>query len=109
MTLPDEAAVAQQISAFARELAAAASARDAQTIRDRYLGRKNSVVASWMQLIGGAPPDQKKDIGRHANALKQAIEARWTTYVERADATARPAGAIDVTLPGRAPAVGRRH
>jgi len=109
MTLPDEAAVHQQVAAFERELAAAASARDAQTIRDRYLGRKNSVVASWMQLIGGVPPDQKKDIGRHANTLKQAIEARWTAYLEHADAAARPAGAIDVTLPGRVPALGRRH
>ena len=55
-------------------LAGAASAREAQTVRDRYLGRKNSVVAAWMQLIASAPPDQKKNIGRYANELKQAVE-----------------------------------
>ena len=107
--LPNAESVAQHVAAFERELAAAASPRDAQSIRDRYLGRKNSVTASWMQLIASAPPDQKKNIGRYANELKQAIEARWTQYEEHAAATARPAGAVDVTLPGRLPALGHRH
>jgi phenylalanyl-tRNA synthetase alpha chain len=111
MSLPDPAAVDAHVRAFETELAQAASARDAQSARDRYLGRKNSVVASWMQTIAAAPPDQKKSIGRWANELKQAIEARWTAFQESdaARATARPAGAIDVTLPGRPPLLGRRH
>jgi phenylalanyl-tRNA synthetase alpha chain len=110
MTLPDEAAVREQVAAFDADLARAASPRDAQAVRDKYLGRNNSVVASWMQLIAGAPPDQKKNIGRFANELKRAVEARWTLYADAA--AARPAGApggIDVTLPGRIPALGRRH
>jgi phenylalanyl-tRNA synthetase alpha chain len=105
---PSEAAVAAHVAAFERELAAAKSPRDAQPIRDRYLGRKNSIVAAWMQTIGSAPAEQKKNIGRYANELKQAIELRWKTY----EATARdqaPAGAVDVTLPGRVPALGHRH
>ena len=108
MTLPDDAAVREQVAAFDADLSRAASARDAQAVRDKYLGRNNSVVASWMQLIAGAPADQKKNIGRFANELKRAIEARWTLYAEAAPA-ARPAGAVDVTLPGRIPALGRRH
>ncbi|HEV3138869.1 MAG TPA: phenylalanine--tRNA ligase subunit alpha [Vicinamibacterales bacterium] len=110
MTIPDEAAVHAQIAAFESGLAAAKSARDARTVRDRFLGRTNGVVASWMQTIKTAPPDQKKAIGKHANDLKQAIEARWTQYLEHAQA--RPAGEpgnIDVTLPGRVPALGHRH
>src|SRR5260221_7867244 len=109
MDIPDEAAVQKQIAAFESELAAAKSSRDAQSVRDRFLGRKNGVVASWMQSIGTAPPEQKKAIGRYANELKNGIEARWTQYQERAQTTARPAGAVDVTLPGRLPAFGHRH
>src|SRR5437867_7270888 len=109
MTIPDEAAVAEHIAAFERELADAPSRRDAQAVRDRFLGRKNSVVVSWMQAIATAPPEEKRNIGRFANELKQAIEARWTTYLEQAASTVRPANAVDVTLPGRAPALGRRH
>jgi len=109
MSLPDSESVASHVRAFEAELAAAASARDAQSVRDRYLGRKNSVVASWMQAIGSATPEGKREIGRLANELKQAIEARWAEYQAAASAQARPAGAIDVTLPGRLPRLGRRH
>jgi phenylalanyl-tRNA synthetase alpha chain len=106
--VPDTAAVQTEIARFDAELAAAASARDAQAVRDRFLGRKNSVVASWMQAIAGAPPAQKRELGRLANELKQAIEARWERF--QASASATPAApAIDVTLPGREPLVGRRH
>src|SRR5436190_3401703 len=106
--LPGEESVERLVAAFESDLAAAPSPRDAHAVRDRFLGRKNSVVASWMQLIGAAPAAEKKQIGRWANELKQAVEARWTQY----EATARdvlPAGAVDVTLPGRTPRLGRRH
>jgi phenylalanyl-tRNA synthetase alpha chain len=107
--LPNAESVADLVAQFERALAEAKSEREAQAARDRFLGRKNSVVASWMQAIAAAPVDQKKLIGRYANELKQAIEARWTAYLERAAQTARPAGAVDVTLPGRVRPLGRRH
>ncbi|MDR1989850.1 MAG: phenylalanine--tRNA ligase subunit alpha [Acidobacteriaceae bacterium] len=97
------------LAQFEADLAAAPSLRDAQSVRDKYLGRKNSVVAGWMQLIGSAPADQKKLIGRYANELKQHIEARWDTYQSAAEANLRPAGAVDVTLPGRQPRLGHPH
>jgi phenylalanyl-tRNA synthetase alpha chain len=109
MSLPDPAAVLAQIAAFEAELARTTSARDAQAVRDRFLGRKNSVVASWMQMIGGASANEKREIGRLANELKQAIEERWTGYQAVAAANERPAGSIDVTLPGREPVIGHRH
>ena len=109
MSLPDPASVEAHVRAFESELAKTTSARDAQSVRDRYLGRKNSVVASWMQAIGGATPDQKRELGRLANDLKRAIESRWADYQAAVTAQARPAGAIDVTLPGRPARLGRRH
>ena len=107
--LPTAESVAIQVAAFERALADATSKRDAQAARDRFLGRRNSVVASWMDAIASAPADQKRHIGRYANELKQAIEARWTEYLERAAQAVRPADAVDVTLPGRVRPLGRRH
>jgi phenylalanyl-tRNA synthetase alpha chain len=109
MTPPDRAALDQQIAAFETELAKATSARDAQAVRDRYLGRKHSVVASWMDAISTAAPDEKRAVGRLANELKQALESRWTAYLEGARRRERPSGAIDVTLPGRTSPLGHRH
>ena len=54
MSVPDTTAVQTEIARFEAELAQAKSARDAQAARDRFLGRKNSVVAAWMQTIGSA-------------------------------------------------------
>jgi phenylalanyl-tRNA synthetase alpha chain len=109
MTIPDQPDLDAQIAAFERELAAARSAREAHAVRDRFLGRHNSVVDSWMKRLADAPPDQKKNIGRQANQLKHALETRWAEFVEGGALRARPAGAVDVTLPGREPAMGRRH
>jgi phenylalanyl-tRNA synthetase alpha chain len=109
MTLPDSAAIQTQVAAFEAELAHAKSARDAQSVRDRFLGRKHSVVASWMQMLGSAPPDQKREIGRAANELKQAIEERWKAYEAAAALHAAAPGALDVTLPGRVRLLGHRH
>ena len=106
--LPSSESVAALVAQFETDLAAATSARDAQSVRDRYLGRKNSIVSSWMQMISAAPPDQKKSIGRFANDLKQAIEARWAQHAEPMR-DAAPAGGIDITLPGRRPTLGHRH
>jgi phenylalanyl-tRNA synthetase alpha chain len=111
--LPSQESVERLVRQFGSELAHATSARDAQAVRDRFLGRKNSIVASWMQMIGTAPADQKRLIGRWANELKEAVEARWAQWqaeaVIRGQAGDRPAGAVDVTLPGRAPRLGHRH
>ena len=108
MNIPDQAAVDEQVAAFESQLAQATSLREAHAVRDRFLGRKNSMVASWMQMIAAAPVEQKKQIGRWANELKQAIEARWAHYDDRAR-DQMPAGALDVTLPGRAPRLGHRQ
>jgi phenylalanyl-tRNA synthetase alpha chain len=107
--LPSAESVAALTAQFERELGAAPSRREAQALRDRFLGRKNSIVAGWMQAIASAPPAEKKNIGRFANELKQAVEARWSAYIEHVAATARPADAVDVTLPGRLAPLGRRH
>jgi phenylalanyl-tRNA synthetase alpha chain len=111
MSLPDAAAVQAEIARFEAELGQAKSAHDAQAARDRFLGRKHSVVASWMQMIASAAPDEKREIGRLANELKHGIETRWERYQASAAAAARAraAGSVDVTLPGREPLLGRRH
>jgi phenylalanyl-tRNA synthetase alpha chain len=94
---------------FATELAGTSTEQDLKTLRDQYLGRKGGAVVALMKAIASAPAEDRPLLGRDANDLKREIE---TAIDERrsALATARPpAGAVDVTLPGRAPAIGRLH
>ena len=97
------------IASFHDDLKAAATAHDQQAVRDRYLGRKNSVLAEWMERLSAAAPADKKNLGQQTNALKRELEAHWTTFTETQQATAAPADAVDVTLPGRASHLGHRH
>jgi phenylalanyl-tRNA synthetase alpha chain len=94
---------------FESDLAHARSEADLRAVRDKYLSRKNGLVAAFMKAVASAPADQRPALGQAANEFKQHIEAVLSARLAQA-AAARPAGdAIDVTLPGRPPLVGHRH
>jgi phenylalanyl-tRNA synthetase alpha chain len=109
MPLPELETVEGVLARFHDDLRAAKSSQDGQAVRDRYLGRKGSVVAEWMERLAAAPSAEKRELGQRTNALKQELEKGWASYLEMRQATAAPADAIDVTLPGRETPLGRRH
>jgi phenylalanyl-tRNA synthetase alpha chain len=109
MPLPNLHTVEGVLARFHDDLYAAASAHDQQAVRDKYLGRKHSVLAEWMERLAAASPAEKRTLGQQTNALKRELEARWTTFTEARQANAVPADAVDVTLPGRAVRLGHRH
>jgi phenylalanyl-tRNA synthetase alpha chain len=94
---------------FERDLASATNSAALRSVRDRYLARKGGLVSGLLKALGSAPPDARPRLGKLANDLKQQIESRLDERMaETADARP-PAGAVDVTLPGRRPAIGHRH
>jgi phenylalanyl-tRNA synthetase alpha chain len=94
---------------FDAALAAATSAGDLRALHDRFLGRKQGHVTAALKLIAQQPPDQRAAFGGSINELKRHIEAALAERQTAIDATAAPADAVDVTLPGRVPILGRRH
>jgi len=106
---PNLSTVEGVLAKFHEELYAAKTPHDRQAVRDHYLGRKNSVLADWMERLAAAPPAEKKTLGQMTNALKRELEARWTTFLDTAETSAAPADAVDVTLPGRPVRLGHRH
>jgi phenylalanyl-tRNA synthetase alpha chain len=107
LTMPSP--VDQLRTDFHAALAAAATVAAVKTIRDQFLSRKHGHVTSLLKAVGSAAPDQRKALGAEANALKQDIEAALDAREAELEAHAAPPGAVDVTLPGRLPLVGRRH
>jgi phenylalanyl-tRNA synthetase alpha chain len=102
----DLAALREQ---FERDLAGAATEGDLRAIRDRYLARKGGLVSVLLKALGAAPPAERPRLGQLANTLKQDIDSALTGRLEAAASARPPAGAVDVTLPGRQPALGHRH
>jgi phenylalanyl-tRNA synthetase alpha chain len=94
---------------FSSELATVGSDADLKALRDRYLGRKGGAVATLLKEVAGAPPDQRPILGREANELKREIETALDERRSAIEASRAPAGSVDVTLPGRRPAIGRTH
>ena len=94
---------------FEQDLARAATEADLRAIRDRYLARKGGLVSSLLKSLGTAPAEERPRLGQLTNALKMRIETALAERLDGAASARPPRGAVDVTLPGRQPAIGRRH
>jgi len=94
---------------FHEELGDVRTDAELQALRSRWVGRKGSWVAAFMDLVGRATPDEKRIIGRQANELKKVADLAIAEREAALAASRRPAGAVDVTLPGRRPPLGSRH
>ena len=95
---------------FAAELSEARRAGNVQSIRDRYLGRKDGIVTKLLRAVAAASPDARRSQGALANEFKSYVEqqiAEAATAVKEGLSRA-PVG-VDVTLPGRTPLLGHRH
>ena len=60
-------------------------------------------------LLKTAAPELKKELGRSINELKRIVEDALAEREAELAASARPAHAVDITLPGRVPQLGYRH
>jgi phenylalanyl-tRNA synthetase alpha chain len=94
---------------FDRDLADARSETEVRGVRDRYLARKGGLVSGLLKALGQAPPADRPRLGQLANHLKTEIETRLAERLASASAARPPAGAVDITLPGRVPPIGHRH
>jgi phenylalanyl-tRNA synthetase alpha chain len=94
---------------FRAELADVRTDAELQALRTRWVGRNHSWSAAFMEALKTATPEQKKTLGKGANELKKEVEAALAEREAALAATRRPAHAVDITLPGRRPALGHRH
>jgi phenylalanyl-tRNA synthetase alpha chain len=108
--MTEPASQVEQLRAqFASDLDAARTEADLRSVRDRYLARKGGLVSNLLKSLGSAPPDERPRLGQAVNALKGAIESALEERLTAAAAARPPRDAVDVTLPGRLPAIGHRH
>ncbi|HWB29264.1 MAG TPA: phenylalanine--tRNA ligase subunit alpha [Vicinamibacterales bacterium] len=104
--LPDVSALRAD---FAHALDTARTVADVKAVRDRFLSRKQGVITGLLKSVAGAAPDERRTLGAAINTLKQEIEDALAAREAALADAALPAGAVDITLPGRVPALGRRH
>lgn len=97
----------------ASRILAAESLADLEALDVEYLGRKGGKVSNLMRQLGSLPADERPAFGQRVNAVKNelttALEARRAELQSRETDRKLQLEAVDVTRPGRVPAVGRRH
>jgi phenylalanyl-tRNA synthetase alpha chain len=95
-----------------RDAAGAATVEALDEVRVRYLGR-NGLISHAFRRLGALPPADRPAAGAALNDLKAAVEqvldARASQLRESGRDARLAAEAIDVTLPGRLPAIGHTH
>jgi phenylalanyl-tRNA synthetase alpha chain len=94
---------------FLTRLDAASTDAALKSLNDEFLGRKAGTVTALMKTLGTLPPEQKREFGARVNTLKSEIEEALATKRASLEGSRRPAGSVDVTLPGRALPLGRMH
>src|ERR1051326_1735024 len=95
--------------------ASLALAETAEATKDWYtefLGRKGRLT-TVLRGLGSLPAEERSQMGKLANDIKLALEAaleeRQAAIATAEMEAAQRAGAVDVTLPGRKPTVGKLH
>src|SRR5688572_21681685 len=95
--------------AFEHELAGVSTDAALKALQDQFLGRKSGTVTGLMKQLGTLPAEARREFGAAINTFKGEIEAAIEARSATLAATRRPAGAVDVTLPGRELPLGRVH
>ena len=103
----------EQILASAqKELSECGDLKVMEELRVKFLGKKGELTAILKQM-GGLSAEERPVIGQLANKVRSEIEAKITEKAEalksEAAANKMAAETIDVTLPGKAPEIGRLH
>jgi phenylalanyl-tRNA synthetase alpha chain len=84
-----------------------------EALRVQWVGRKQGILRGLLDGISRVEPAERRAYGQSVNTLKERVEERLAELDERLTAgereAARRAAAIDLTLPGRRPALGSLH
>ena len=94
------------------QMRSAKDSRELDSIRVKYLGKKG-VLTDLLRSMTDVAPEDRPVIGKLANQVKQSITAELEKVTEslkvKEHEAQLAAEAIDITLPGRRPMLGRKH
>jgi phenylalanyl-tRNA synthetase alpha chain len=106
-----DAAVRELLSALDSESKAVSNEPEWKSLRDRWMARRNGVLAQINDLwLRAAPGAAKRQIGQRVNPLKTRVEAIIEATREcLKPASPLPAEHLDITLPGIRRPIGAQH
>src|SRR5688572_13941515 len=94
----DRSAIEELRRAFLDKLAVADTQQQLTALKDEFLGRKSGSLTALLKNLGSLAPEARREFGQLVNSLKSDVEAALDERRAALD-DARPAGAVDVSLP----------
>jgi phenylalanyl-tRNA synthetase alpha chain len=79
-----------------------------ENFRMKFISRKG-VIGELFEELKRVPSEQKKNVGKILNELKQAAESKLTELTEKLEATSQSDATIDLTLPPIPNQIGNLH
>ena len=105
--------LAEQFRKFEDEAGGIDDRESWEEVRRRWIGRKQGIVRTLLGRLKEIEPAGRRDYGQEVNRLKELVETRLAEVDERLRADERSqaqrSAVVDVTLPGRRPAIGSIH
>ncbi len=109
MTADAQSAFASYRDEALAAIASAGSEDEIEAVRVEFLGKKRGRLKDLQALLGQASAEDRPALGQTFNQVRTEVQGALES---RQDALARPVeavSAIDVTVPGKRPRIGRRH
>ena len=105
-SVADVAALREDVLA---RIEAAADAEAIEAVRIEWLGRKAGRITALMKAIPSVPPAERAAYGQAVNELKNLATERLDARKALMEQVRPRRPGVDVTMPGRKPALGRLH
>ncbi|MBI4456562.1 MAG: phenylalanine--tRNA ligase subunit alpha [Acidobacteria bacterium] len=101
------------VQEFRREFEAIKNLEQWIQARDRYLSRERGLLTRALRSIGRLPPEERPQVGKRLNEVKEQIEAlleqRLSELKAQMTAAQLERQRVDITLPGYQYPLGMRH
>ena len=106
---PDRSTIDELRDKFRARLEASETVAAIKELHDHFLSRKSGTLTGLMKTLRSLPEEARREFGSLVNTLKTEIEQAIDDKRRALESSRPPAGAVDVTLPGRAIPIGHVH
>ncbi len=108
-TPPDRSTIDDLRHRFRARLESSETVAALKALQDQFLSRKSGTLTGLMKTLGSLPQEARREFGSLVNTLKTEIENAIEEKRQSLESSRPPAGAVDITLPGRPTPIGHVH
>src|SRR5262245_14920741 len=108
-TPPDRSTIDELRAKFRARLESSETVAALKSLHDQFLGRKSGTITGLMKTLRSLPEEARREFGSLVNTVKTEMENAIDEKRQSLESSRPPAGAVDISLPGRLSPLGHVH